>query len=349
MIQSLKIENFQSHKSTQLDFCEGINVVTGNSNCGKTAILRALNWVITNKPTGLSYKSSFSDKKEDCKVSIVVNGHVITKTKNTSTNKYEIDNTLFDVVGGNVPTEVSTILNMDDINSSSQFDKHFLITDSAGEVGRTINKIVNLDIIDELISSLNSKVLSTNKEIEFRKSDITELENSLCKFKNIDEIELLVTSIVKFNSDVKEDETIIYSLEHMAEGIKKSEATIILLENKFGNLEIEIDILDSFCVDYNANEQVYKKTKYVLDSLDAIEESIYKAELVTGVEDKIIRFENSYNDLNKKISDLSGISAIINEWNLTSIRDLENKIKDSEEAFDKVIKELVCPLCGRKN
>ena len=77
MIQSLKIQNFQSHKNSELVFSEGINIITGSSNNGKTAILRALGWVITNRPQGLAFKSYFADKKDSCKVTLTINGQKI--------------------------------------------------------------------------------------------------------------------------------------------------------------------------------------------------------------------------------------------------------------------------------
>jgi len=46
MINSLTIQNFQSHKNTTLEFDNGINIIIGQSDSGKTAIIRALNWVI---------------------------------------------------------------------------------------------------------------------------------------------------------------------------------------------------------------------------------------------------------------------------------------------------------------
>lgn len=347
MIQSLKIENYQSHRDTYLEFCSGINVITGNSNCGKTAILRSLNWLINNRPGGLGFKSSFADKKEDCKVSIVINDQTIIKTKNTSVNKYEIGSSLFDVVSNNVPSEVSAILNINDINYSSQFDKHFLIMDSAGEVGRTINKIVKLDIIDELISNLNSKVLSTNKEIEYKKSDVIKLEESLKKYENIEVLELLITKIIKFNADIKEDETIIYSLNHILSEIKKAENKIIEVESKFSDLEDETGILEKLCIDYNANNKVVKDMQYLIDSVSKTDSVIKKDNIIIDDEAKIERFENNYIKFNEKSSDIFKISAIIKEWNSISIKDLENKVGDSENKFDSLLKEYGCPTCGR--
>lgn len=347
MIQSLKIENFQSHRDTLLEFCPGINVITGNSNCGKTAILRSLNWIVNNRPGGLSFKSSFADKKEDCKVSIVINDQTITKTKNTSINKYEIGSSLFDVVGSNVPSEVSTILNINDINFQSQFDKHFLITDSAGEVGRTINKIVKLDIIDELISNLNSKILSTNRDIEYKKAETSKLEESLKKYEHIEDIELLVTKVIKFNADIKEDETIIYSLNHIVLEIKKAENKIIEVESKYSGLEAEIGIMEKLCIDYNANSKVAKNIQYLINSIKVTDKVINNDNIITNDENKVERFENNYKKFNEKTIDLSKISAIIKEWNSISIKDLENKIEEAESKFNVLLKEHGCPTCGR--
>mgnify|MGYP001594086453 CR=1 FL=1 len=348
MIQSLTIQNFQSHKNSNLEFCNGINVITGNSNCGKTAILRSLNWLINNRPGGLSFKSSFADKKEDCKVSIVINDQTITKTKNTSVNSYEIGSSLFDVVGSNVPAEVSALINISDINFQNQFDKHFLLMDSAGEVGRTINKVVKLDIIDELISNINSKVLSTNKEIEFKKSDVIKLEESLKKFENIEYIELLVTKVIKLYADIKEDETIISALDHIVAEIKKLTPKIAEIEDKFTNLETEIGNIEKLWIDYNANNRIIKDTQYLIDSVKLADKVIRRTESIIADGDKVEGFENNYKKLNEKSSDLSKISAIIKEWGLTIIKDIEIKIKDAEDNFDKIIAQNGCPLCNRK-
>src|SRR3990167_5096204 len=210
MIKSLTIENYQSHKKTELFFSSGINVISGSSNNGKTAILRALNWVITNRPQGIAFKSNFSDKKETCRVSLVINDTEIIRERNNSINSYQIggsllhkDNTYFTTIGNDVPSEVTSAINISDINCASQFERHFLLMDSPGEVGRTINKDVKLDAIDALISNISSKITSTNKELEIKKQDLDKLNTSLEKFKDFCVIENLVKQIIEYDSKVK--------------------------------------------------------------------------------------------------------------------------------------------------
>ena len=64
MISGLLLKNFQSHKKTILHFHPGVNAIIGKSNSGKTAILRALYWIIYNRPSGISFVSFWNrDKK----------------------------------------------------------------------------------------------------------------------------------------------------------------------------------------------------------------------------------------------------------------------------------------------
>ena len=51
-IKTLEIKNFQSHAHTIINFDEGINIVQGTSNAGKSAINRAIVWALGNKPRG---------------------------------------------------------------------------------------------------------------------------------------------------------------------------------------------------------------------------------------------------------------------------------------------------------
>ena len=64
MIQSLHIKNLQSHKDSHLDFCEGVNVIVGPSDSGKSAILRALRWIVKNRPQGDVLRSHWGGETE---------------------------------------------------------------------------------------------------------------------------------------------------------------------------------------------------------------------------------------------------------------------------------------------
>jgi len=351
MIQSLKINNFQSHKDTFLEFSTGINVISGQSNNGKTAILRALNWVITNRPQGIAFKSNFSDKKETCRVSLIINDIEITRERNNSINSYQVGSSLFTTIGNDVPSEVSSAINISDINCASQFERHFLLMDSPGEVGRTINKVVKLDDIDALISNISSKITSTNKELEIKKQDLDKLNTSLEKFKDYDLIENLVNQIVEYDSKVKTIENRVKLLSYIVTEGVRVEAIITSIENKYDGLEEEIKSLEQLWLDYNTNSALISDLKKVvtnikeLDSRIGVSEAILKhGEPLEEIENNVIKYLATSEVLNKIIH-------LKQNWDdyFESMKKLENTIKIDEKEFEDLLKTYGCPLCGKAN
>ena len=49
-VRRITLENFQSHKHTEMEFGPELNVIVGPSDSGKSAIIRALKWVMYNEP-----------------------------------------------------------------------------------------------------------------------------------------------------------------------------------------------------------------------------------------------------------------------------------------------------------
>ena len=349
MIKSLTIKNFQSHKNSQLDFSDGINVITGSSNCGKTAIIRALNFVITNRPQGLAFKSSFADKKETCKVSLVINNQEIIREKNTSINQYQVGGSLFDTIGNDVPSEISSAINMSDINISTQFEKHFLLMDSPGEVGRTINKIVKLDNIDALISNITSKVNSINKELEIKKKDLDKLYLDLEKFKDFDSIEKLVNSIVDYSTKIQNYTNIVNSLNHIINNVSIADAEIEKIEKEYIGIEDRINNLEQNWAKYHANIKIVSDLEKLIKAINKEEEIIARSENNILYESDIDKFQEqlikyiSVKDVHYRLN------YIIEEWEerTEKIKKIDKLIERDEKEFDNLLKEFGCPLCGK--
>ena len=45
MIKSIELTNFESHKHSEFVFSPYINIITGQSNHGKSSIIRGLYWI----------------------------------------------------------------------------------------------------------------------------------------------------------------------------------------------------------------------------------------------------------------------------------------------------------------
>ena len=351
MIKSLKIENFQSHLNSCLEFSNGINVISGQSNNGKSSILRSLSWVIFNRPLGLSFKSSFSAKKDTVKITINTEADEIVREKNDSINQYKINNAILDTVGSNCPDEIASVLNFSELNIQSQFEKHFLITESAGEVGRTINGFLKLDDIDALISNISSKITSTNKELEIKKQDLDKLNLSLEKFKDYDLIENLVNQIVEYDSKVKTIENRVKLLSYIVTEGVRVEAIIASIENQYDGLEEEIKILEKLWLDYNTNSALVKDLNKMLTSLSmldvdikALETDLKHGEPLGEIENNVIKYLATSDVLNK-------INNLKQNWDgyFESMKKDEKLIEKYEKEFEDLLKTYGCPLCGKAN
>ena len=160
MIEKIEIHNFQSHKATVLELDAKVNTLQGNSDCGKSAVLRALQWLIFN-PAGDYFISDWARKGKTqtapCEVIVYANGHKIVRRRDKDFNGYYLDDEMFEATRNTVPKKISDILNMGEVNVQRQLDPPFLLSMSAGEVSRYINNLVNLTRIDTWTSAANSR------------------------------------------------------------------------------------------------------------------------------------------------------------------------------------------------
>ena len=195
MIQKLHILNFQSHRDTALEFHPGVNVIVGASDSGKTAILRALRWLIWNRPNGEDFRSDWGG---DTEVHLTVDDVEIRRVK-AKENGYAIQQPdgrwkVLLAFGTKVPEDIQKALNIDDTNLQKQFDSPFLISSSPGEVAGYFNGIAHLERIDSSVSYVNGKILSLNSQ---HKADQVTLDDNREELKQYDYLS-------KFEIDLEE-------------------------------------------------------------------------------------------------------------------------------------------------
>jgi len=143
----------------------------GTSNSGKSAIIRAMRWCLTNQPKGFGFRRHNLKPKVVTNASVLLdNGAYVTRQRNaTSTNEFVVTKDVADVkleaLRGAVPEEVLTVTNISALNIQSQFSPYFLIADTAGEVARTLNEYTGLEIIDKVLKTANGNVSSATMHV----------------------------------------------------------------------------------------------------------------------------------------------------------------------------------------
>lgn len=203
MIETLHINNFQSHKNTVLKFDKGVNIIVGKSDSGKSAIIRALNWIITNRPLSNDF---FSHGVNECSTLLTFHDKKIPnifRIKNKKENTYYVDNDPLKAIGTDVPKEVQTLLNMSEINFQKQLDLPFLISNTAGDVGRFLNRIVNIDQIDTTLKKIESVRRETLRNIDHSSDRIDILTKKLSVYDYVPEFEKKVEDVVPLIKSVE--------------------------------------------------------------------------------------------------------------------------------------------------
>lgn len=192
MLTKLILKNFQAHKKRTIVFDKGITSVVGDSDVGKSAIVRALGWVATNKPNGDSFIRHGAD---DAIVTLEIDGHVIVRSRGKDGNKYELDGKEYKAFGNGVPREIEEILRIGATNLQRQHDAPFWFSESAGVVSKELNNVINLSVIDEVLSDISSQVRKHRASVEFCTERLEKARARRDELKPIVEIDERLTEI----------------------------------------------------------------------------------------------------------------------------------------------------------
>jgi exonuclease SbcC len=211
MIDTITAKNFQSHEDTIIKLSYGVNAFIGPSDSGKTAIFRLLDWIINNRPGGNEFRSWWGgdtvggiDLKE---------GIIVKRVKTDSDNLYTVTNKNgeedeYRAFGQKVPEDIKTILNMSTINFRFQLDSPFMLGQSAGANARYLNSVINLDIIDDVLSNINKRFKEEKRILENENVEKEKLEEDLKQYDWLNNAEKKIEELEKIDFEfrkLKED------------------------------------------------------------------------------------------------------------------------------------------------
>lgn len=297
MIKRLQLYNFQSHKDSELNFVPGLNVIAGQSDSGKTAILRGLYWLSYNKPSGDSFINNKIKSDSFCGVSLDMDEVVISREKGKKVNSYFIGSERQDMMeelkafGQEVPEEVSKALNFDDINIQRQMDSPFLLSDTPGEVAKFLNKVTNLDVIDKCLSNLASFKRTASSSLKSIDAELASTEKEISELDYLDKAQELLFEIEAKNSILEDLENKISGLEELLEEIEEWEEEL----KDFKDLSGADKIIDDLIIKMKEQEEVLGKYNQLSDLCQEIDQS----QLRIFALDKVI--ERDEKELHKNI------------------------------------------------
>lgn len=346
MIKKIMLHNIQSHADTTINFDKGVNAIIGLSDSGKTAILRAFNYVINNRPMGDELLSHWA---EEMFASIEFdNGTIVTRGRDKKGNYYRLGNEEFRAFKNEIPPDIEKALNMSEINLQTQMESPFLISASPGEVAQVLNKIVHLDDIDTATSVIRKQKLEVDRELKSQKGIVAELQQTLATFGNLEDMEkdvLVLEQLLGMKDRNNQQSRGLETLKAQL-GEKKREL------EKYANLtHLEKGVAEALRLVAEKNQKDAKVQELqviksqIEDKQTKLENYLRFLRMEKGLEAALSLVDNR-RLVEKQIDSLSRVSSSIKSKS-RELDEISTKVEALSEAYDAAM-PAVCPLCNQR-
>lgn len=338
MIKSIVINNYQSHKKTIIKLVEGVNVIVGKSQAGKTAILRALNWVLTNRPSGSRFV-----RHGESNTSVTVRtfeGNKVTLKLTPKGRSYFVNGTPYRKFGKAIPESVGEVLRMSSINIQSQLESPFLVTSSGTEIAKAINRITKAEKVDRWLASITSEINTIRRDGDAVENELSEIKTELDGLAHIN----------KLAKKVGEAKGVLFKRRKIIRKWNDLRKLYIQYQKYSEQLE-PLQIIDDLLPEVEA-----ASTK-LRDAEELREDAAVASRFITLSRD-LEQLTGIISHLDQQTAEIDRLNGQIDD-NSTTINDLESWIEslEAEEYFDNQIAPLrtryirmikedeTCPIC----
>ena len=333
-----ELTNFQAYPKAKLSFAEKVTIIHGETNAGKSSIIRALKQFFCNRPSGDDYRRDFTDVTT---IKGLIDNVEVIKKRTKSQNSYQIKKEKFKALRTTVPDRISSLFNIGEENIQSQEDFYFLIDESSGNVARSLNVISDLSITDKSMKNLKSKIRNI-------KSDSNDLDKGIKKTKSkIKNLSWVNNAGIDFQNILKTSEKQNKYIEQynqltsILHALDKHDKKLKIFPVKMGK---QINQLDKIFKKEHSLKKEKEALKKLLNSLSEAEKviSIYSDtdfKLIHEIEE-IFKIENELKQEKERIKLV-----------LDNLNKQEEKVQKSlsvkNEAERKFKSIKTCPTCNQ--
>ncbi|OAT85752.1 ATP-binding protein [Desulfotomaculum copahuensis] len=210
-ITGLLLENFQSHARSELHLSPGLTVIAGESDRGKSAIIRALRWLFFNEPRGTEFVRA---GESECRVTAVFDDGtrlIRERSVTRNRNRYIIsrpgeEERIFEGFGHEIPAEVIALHGVRPVeldadlklvlNLAGQLDPPFLLADPGGVKARAIGRLHGVHLVDAALRDTVQDIARQQKEAQRLEEEIAGLGEQL---KEYDDLPVLAERLHRAN------------------------------------------------------------------------------------------------------------------------------------------------------
>ena len=237
MLTYIKIKGYESHVDSHYEFSPHFNLFVGESNAGKSSVIRAICVVCYNRwdESALNGKTAEIELGTD-------RGFVRTR-KGKNLNEWTVydkreDKTYdYEKIGKTIPPKVTEITGMPEIEWSDitetpnvmfQLDKHYLISEIDGKkctpnmFARVVDNVLGLGGVEDLIKDISTDGTSAKRKYNSNIETIEKLKLNLHDVKKIDALKNRLANLI----DVRKKRDLMVKMQSMKKQLDEAFAVV---------------------------------------------------------------------------------------------------------------------------
>jgi len=332
MIRLVKIEHFGKHKVLDVTL-DLVTTFTGDNNSGKSTALRAIRWVLTNRPKGTTFKGNFGRSKF-ARVRLDVDKHRVTRSRGRL-NVYKLDGKVLKSFKTSPPKPVEIIANVGDANFQGQIDAPFWFTMRPGDVAKQLNKIINLSVIDQIVAAASKQVSKAKSEVKVSKERLKKVKAVVQDTQWADKIAKRLTRLDKRRESLG-------ALRSQCDTLSAAINGVLALGAKLNELDCILEISQRLIAANHKWRGVRKRRRELERTLERIEQLAKKRGKIPSVR-KLMLLDQKYQTHRDKVRELSRTIFALDNLGY-ELCQLDAKMEKTEAKLRKTKR---CPVCGR--
>jgi exonuclease SbcC len=365
MIKKMILKNFESHENSEIEFSEGLNLIIGQSNQGKSSIVRALALVVANRFD----KDSVRTGADFCSVTVITNKGSVTAERGEDTNHWIVETPEgkkeYKNIGTTVPPETLSVLGMGERvrgeikelpNIMFQLEKHYMLSEVDGKkatsnmIARMMDEAIGIGGMEELIKDIATDFGTKKKDLGTKNILISELRSGILEESIFENYKKSVQTIKDLICETEELDTLIKSSQTISEKLDFNQKRRLEL-NKALSVSEGIDFIsdnlsqktkqfkklnETFAMSSNIS-----KINKRLNSSEGIESFVnkinQKVSLIKKCQEANYIQENITKIKNRIVCDVDFDNDIFKiENNFSSIKEAEQKLKTARGLYKKI-------------
>ena len=247
MLKKIKLKNFMSHKSSEFELVKGVNVITGPNNCGKSAVISALQLLadlpvkegdyMVRHGTSDSEVTVITDEddvltwqKKGTGTTLIINGEKNIRLQNDREHYLEKLHQHLKLPRVSGPDKKQDF----DIHFATQKDPIFLINDPPSRAALFFASSSDAGRLFEVRDKFKELVKTKKKEQQVSKAALEVQKKLLLQLKPIDDLETLFKSVQDTYKEFPKDQQILQKGNALLQSFSKhiSKFNVLFCKNQ---------------------------------------------------------------------------------------------------------------------